>query len=357
VETIRACTITVLGFPPLSGFVRFVRFVVPHLPWFTSGEHYHEPASSDSTTNHSNRTNSRFVETTFVLLVGPERPEVETIRACAITVLSFPPLSGFVRFVRFVVPHLPWFTSGEHYHEPASSDSTTNHSNRTNGWFVGTTFGLRVGPGRPEVETIRACTITVLGFPPLSGFVRFVRFVVPHLPWFTSGEHYHEPASSDSTTNHSNRTKGWFVGTTFVRLVRPERPEVETIRACTITVLGFPPLSGFVEFVRFVVPTFRGSPQTNTTTSQPAAIRPRITRIERMVGSWGLHSAYASGQGGLKWRLSERAQLPSSASPLYPVSWNSCDSWSPAPSTKKGEWVNPLASFSDVRSAGPESGR
>jgi hypothetical protein len=76
-------------------------------------------------------------------------------------------------------------------------------------------------------------------------------------------------------------------------------------------------------------PTFRGSPQANTTTSQPVAIRPRITPIEQMVGSFEQCSSYSSGQSGLKRRLSERARLRPTTSPLYPDSCDSCDSWSP----------------------------
>jgi hypothetical protein len=70
--------------------------------------------------------------------------------------------------------------------EPCSDGRTTNCSNRTNecselhSWYA--TSALLLG-----LRTIRTGAMTSSGFStPPSGFVRFVRFVVAYLPWFTA---------------------------------------------------------------------------------------------------------------------------------------------------------------------------
>jgi hypothetical protein len=293
----------------------------------------------------------------FVLLVRPERSEAETIRACAITVIGFPLY-------------------------PDSCDSCDSWSPTFRGSPQANTTTSQPAAIRPRITPIEQMVGSFEQCSSYSSGQSGLKRRLSERAQLPSSASPLYPDSCDSCDSWSPTFRGSPQANTTTSQPAAIRPRITPIERMVgswglhsayasgqgglkwglseraqLPSSASPLYPDSCDSCDSWSPTFRGSPQANTTTSQPVAIRPRITRIERMVGSWGLHSAYASGQGGLKWRLSERAQLPSSASPLYPVSWNSCDSWSPAPSTKKGEWVNPLASFSDVRSAGPESGR
>jgi hypothetical protein len=170
---------------PLSGFVRFARFVVNHHPCF---------ALANSTTNPSVMRGPRIariarmeceVSVRGMRLAPVCLRRMRSKRVRSLNTASLPvPLFGFVRFARFVVTPYPCF---------ALANSTTNPSVMRGPRIAriarmeceGSVRGRRLAPvclRRRRSKRVRSLNTASLPVP-LSGFVRFARFVVNHHPW------------------------------------------------------------------------------------------------------------------------------------------------------------------------------
>jgi hypothetical protein len=193
-------------FLPQSGFVGFVRFVVPHLLC---------RAAANSTANPAELIRPRIGQIARMSGRGSVRGGQAAVIACeggmvqanATTASPFLPQSGFVGFVRFVVPHLPC--------RPAAN-STANPAEL---------IRPRIGQiarmsGRGSVRGEQAAVIACKGDSPSkcdkfqsispSIWIRGIRAIRGPPPSVSRcRELNREPSGVDSTTNRTNRTNEW----------------------------------------------------------------------------------------------------------------------------------------------------